>query len=68
VVDLCQDADLVVCELTQFRSLLEFVDVHHFDRVEVLGFSVLGAVYVTVLAFSDALHQYVIFNNFVHHL
>lgn len=46
---LCKDVDLVVGELSQLWSLLEFISAHHFHRIEQLCLFVLGPINIAVL-------------------
>jgi hypothetical protein len=66
VVYLGEDGDLVVGELAQLGSVLEFLDVHHLDCENLLVFSILGLVYVAVLALAYLLEKHVILNYLVH--
>jgi hypothetical protein len=59
-------ANLVVRELTELGSLLEFVQVHHLNRIKLLSEFVLRPVHVTVLPPAHTFHQHIVFNLFIH--
>jgi len=46
--------------------MLEFVHAHYFYCEYLFGFSMLGSVDIAVLAFSDALHEHVVLDHFIH--
>ena len=66
VVDLGEDGDLVVGELAEFRSVLEFLDVHYFHCENLLVFTVLCLVDITILTLTYLLQQDVILNYLIH--
>ena len=66
MVDLRQDSDLIIGELTEFWSMLEFLHIHHLDRIELRILLVFCLVDVTVLPLPYLLHQNIVLDNFVH--
>jgi hypothetical protein len=48
--DFAEDVDFVIGKFSQLGSLLEFISVHYFDRIEQLRLFVLGPVDITVLS------------------
>ena len=66
VVNLGQNGDLVVGELTEFWGVFELLDVHDFDCVILVGFAVLGLVDVAVLTLADLFEEGVVLDHFVH--
>lgn len=66
VVDFWQDGDLIVGEFTQFRGMLELLDIHDLDCVVLMRFAVLCLIDITVLSLSYFFKEDIIFDNFVH--
>jgi len=61
-----KDSDLVIRELTEFWCMLEFLNIHHLDRIEGRILLVFSLVDVAVLALAYLFDQNVVFNHLVH--
>lgn len=66
VVDLRKNSYFVIGELTQFRCMLKFLNVHHLHCIGLLVLTILSLIDVTVLPLSNLLQQNVVLNDFVH--
>lgn len=68
MVNFGEYAYFVVCKLAELGSLLEFIQVHHLNCIQVFGEFVLSPVHVTILAFPHALHQHIVFHLLIHQI
>jgi hypothetical protein len=66
VADFAENSDLVISELTELWGMLKLIHIHHLHCVELLVFSILSLVDITILSLADLLEQHVVFDYLVH--
>lgn len=48
--------------------MFKFVHTHNLNCKYLFSFSVLCSIYIPILSFAYALHEYIVLHNFVHHI